>query len=59
MRGYQRDCAICRLMRSLAFTGVGMGIGCGVAYFLGANQQNIILSGIVVSTIIVFGIQKK
>jgi len=55
MRGYDRNCAFCRLMRSLAFTGVGMALGCGVAYLLGASQENIMLSGIFVATIIVFG----
>lgn len=55
MRDYYEGCAMCRLMRSLAFTGVGMGIGSGTAYLLGASQQNIIMSGIVVSAIIVFG----
>ncbi len=55
-RAYDRNCNICRLMRSLAFTGVGMGIGCGTAYLLGADQQTIITSGIVVSAIIVFGL---
>ena len=59
MRGYERDCAFCRLMRSLAFTGVGMGIGSGSAYLLGANKQDIMMSGIVVSAIIVFGILDK
>lgn len=58
MREYDRDnCAFCRLMRSLAFTGVGMGLGCGGAYLLGASQENIMLSGIFVSTVIVFGMQ--
>ncbi len=55
MRGYDRNCSFCRLMRSLAFTGVGMGLGCGAAYLLGASQENIMLSGIFVATIIVFG----
>lgn len=55
MRGYDRNCAFCRLMRSLAFTGVGMAIGSGSAYLLGANKQDIMMSGIVVSAIIVFG----
>jgi len=59
MRAYERDCAFCRLMRSLAFTGVGMGLGSGTAYLLGANQQNVIMSGIVVSAIIVFGMLDK
>jgi hypothetical protein len=31
-------------MRSLAFTGVGMGIGSGTAYLLGATQENIMMS---------------
>ena len=59
MRAYKRDCAFCRLMRSLAFTGVGMGLRSGTAYLLGANQQNVIMSGIVVSAIIVFGMLDK
>jgi len=59
MRGYERNCAICRLMRSLAFTGVGMGVGSGTAYLLGASLQNIYMSGIVVSAIIVFGMLDK
>jgi len=59
MRAYERDCAFCRLMKSLAFTGVGMGIGSGTAYLLGASQQNVIMSGIVVSAIIVFGMLDK
>jgi hypothetical protein len=46
-------------MRSLAFTGIGMGIGSGSAYLLGASQQNIYMSGIVVSAIIVFGMIDK
>lgn len=59
MRGYDRDCSYCRLMRSLAFTGVGMAIGSGTAYLIGASKQNIIMSGIVVSAIIVFGMLDK
>lgn len=60
MRPYDRDnCAFCRLMRSLAFTGVGMGLGCGTAYLVGASQQSIYLSGIVVSAIIVSGLMGK
>ena len=59
MRGYDRNCPYCRLMRSLAFTGVGMGIGSGTAYLLGASQENIYMSGIVVSAIIVFGMLDK
>ncbi len=59
MRDYDRNCPVCRFMRSLAFTGVGMGLGCGVAYLLGASQENILLSGIVVAAVIVFGLLDK
>jgi hypothetical protein len=59
MKGYDENCAFCRLMRSLAFTGVGMGLGSGGAYLLGANLENILMSGIVVSAIIVFGMLGK
>ena len=59
MNGYDRDCSVCRLMRSLAFTGVGIGIGGGVAYLLGASKENSMLIGVVVAAIIVFGIIDK
>lgn len=56
---YQKNCSVCRLMRSLAFTGVGMGLGSGFAYLFGASKQNIMMSGIVVAAIIVFGLLGK
>ena len=59
MNGYDRDCSVCRLMRSLAFTGVGIGIGGGLAYLLGASKENSMLIGVVVAAIIVFGIIDK
>ena len=59
MRGYNRDCGVCRLMRSLAFSGLGMLMGYFAAHAYGASQQNSLLTGIVVSAIIVFGIVDK
>lgn len=59
MKGHDQNCTVCRLMRSLAFTGIGMGIGGGVAYLFGASKENIMLSGIVVAAIIVFGVLGK
>ena len=59
MKGYDRNCPFCRLMRSLAFSGVGMGIGSGTAYLLGASKENIMMSGIVVAAVIVFGMLDK
>lgn len=59
MRAYDKNCPLCRLMRSLAFTGVGFGVGGGIAYLIGASTQDIILSGILTSAILVFGIIEK
>ncbi len=59
MRGYDRNCPFCRLMRSLAFSGVGMGLGSGSAYLLGASKENIMMTGIVVAAVIVFGLLDK
>lgn len=56
MRNYDRNCPVCRLMRSLAFSGLGMALGGGAAYLLGANKENIMMAGIVTAAIIVFGI---
>jgi hypothetical protein len=59
MKGYDKNCSFCRLMRSLAFAGVGMGIGSLTAYWFGASKQNSLISGIVVAAIIVFGLLNK
>ena len=59
MNDYNRNCTICRLMRSLAFTALGMGIGSGAAYLLDATKKNMMISGIIVAAIIVFGLLNK
>lgn len=59
MRDYDRNCPVCRLMRSLAFSGLGMGIGGGVAYLFGASRENIVMAGIVTAAVLVFGIIDK
>ena len=59
MKGYDRNCAVCRLMRSLAFSGLGMGLGGGIAYLLGASKENSMMTGIVVAAILVFGVIDK
>jgi len=46
-------------MRSLAFTGLGMGIGGGMAYLFDATKKNMMISGIIVAAIIVFGLLNK
>lgn len=59
MKKYARDCSVCRLMRGLAFSGLGMGIGAGVAYSLGASREHMVYAGIVVAAILVFGLLGK
>lgn len=56
MKHYNEDCSLCKLMRSMAFSGVGMGVGAGAAYLLGASKQDMVYSGIVVSAMLVLGL---
>jgi hypothetical protein len=56
MKHYSEDCSVCKLMRSLAFTGLGMGLGAGGAYLFGASRQEMVYSGIVVAAILIFGL---
>lgn len=46
-------------MRSFAFSGLGMAIGSGIAYIMGASKENIMMSGIMVAAILVFGMLGK
>lgn len=59
MKKYPQDCQVCKLMRSMAFTTLGMVAGAGGAYLLGANKQNMIFSGITVAAILMFGLLGK
>lgn len=40
----------------MAFSGVGMAIGAGVAYLLGASRENMVYSGIVAAAMLIFGL---
>lgn len=56
MKKYDRDCSLCRMMRALALSGLGMGLGAGGAYVLGAGKENMVYTGMVVAAILVFGL---
>jgi hypothetical protein len=56
MKHYNEDCSLCKVMRSMAFSGLGMVVGAGGAYLLGASRQDMVYSGIVVSAIVIFGL---
>jgi hypothetical protein len=53
------NCPVCRLMRSLAFSGLGMAIGGGIAFLLGASRDQSLMAGIVTAAVLVFGIVDK
>jgi len=56
MKKYDPDCALCRVMRGLAFSGLGMGLGAGAAHLLGGGRETMVYAGIAVSAILVFGL---
>ncbi len=56
MKHRDQDCPFCRMMRALAFSGVGMVLGTGSAYLLGASKETMVYIGIITATIIVFGV---
>ncbi len=56
---YDTNCAMCRLMRSLAFSGIGAAAGSGIAYLMGASRQDVLMTAVVTAAILVFGIVGK
>lgn len=50
------DCPFCRVMRSFAFTGIGMTVGATAAYFLGGSREQMAYAGMATATILIFGI---
>lgn len=59
MARYNRDCGLCRVMRSMAFSGVGAAIGAGCASLLGATRQDIMTTALVVAAVFVFAFAGK
>lgn len=58
-RKINRDCALCRMMRSMAFSGLGAGLGGLLAWMFGASKQNVMMTAIVFAAIFAFGLAKK
>ncbi|MGY6277190.1 hypothetical protein [Methylomonas sp. MgM2] len=59
MKKFDRDCALCRVMRSLAFTGIGMALGAGAAHLFGASKEHMVYTGIAVAAVLVFGLLSR
>ncbi len=41
-----RNCFLCRVMRGLAFGGLGAGLGAAAALLIGASQQNTFIAAL-------------
>lgn len=47
MQRYDRDCALCRVMRAMAFSGLGAAVGGYGALLLGASKQTALIAAVV------------
>ncbi|GEM_PF-1069022 len=59
MANYSRDCVLCRVMRSMAFSGAGAAVGAIGAMLLGATRQETMIAALVFAAIFVFGFVVK
>ncbi|HEB77632.1 MAG TPA: hypothetical protein ENI90_03775 [Methylothermaceae bacterium] len=56
----ERDCVLCRVMRAMAFSGLGAAIaGFAALYLFGASKQNALLAAVVGAAILVFGLGQR
>lgn len=57
---YQRDCILCRVMRAMAFSGLGAAIGgFGALYLFGASKQNALLAAVAGAAVLVLGLAQR
>ncbi len=55
MARYDRDCALCRVMRAMAFSGLGAALGGYGALWLGAPKQTALMAAVVGASVLVLG----
>lgn len=54
---YNRDCVLCRVMRAMAFSGLGAAMGgYGALYLFGADRQTSLLAAVVGASVLVLGL---
>lgn len=52
-----RDCALCRVMRAMAFSGLGAALGgYGALFLFGASKQTALLAAVAGASILVLGL---
>ncbi|GAB4362924.1 MAG: hypothetical protein ACPW60_06440 [Methylohalobius sp. ZOD2] len=55
----QRDCVLCRVMRAMAFSGLGAAIaGFGALFLFDASKQTALTAAVVGASILVLGSSK-
>lgn len=59
MQRYDRDCAVCRLMRAMAFSALGAALGGYGALWLGASKQTAFTAAVVGASIMVLGLAMR
>lgn len=57
--GTGSDCGLCKMMRSMAFSGVGAAIGAGVGTLLELSREDVWMSAIFGAFVMVFIVMKK
>jgi hypothetical protein len=53
------DCAFCKMMRSLAFSGIGAAIGVGIGNLLDLQKSDVWLCAVAGAFVMVFLVLKK
>ncbi|MBL4744147.1 MAG: hypothetical protein JKX87_05865 [Cycloclasticus sp.] len=56
--GRDADCPICKMMRSLAFSGIGAGIGVGIGRLLNLEKQDVWMCALGGAFVMVFLVMK-
>ncbi len=56
---HSHDCILCRVMRAMAFSGLGAALGgFGALYLFGASRENALMAAVAGATVLVFGLAR-
>ncbi len=57
---YNRDCVLCRVMRAMAFSGLGAALGgYGALLLFGASKENALLAAVAGASIMILGLSAR
>jgi hypothetical protein len=57
--GSGSDCPLCRMMRSLAFSGIGAAIGAGIGSLFDLQKSDVWMSAVAGAFVMVFIVMRK